>query len=249
MRSFKYTQGSWQQGRLPLGFALGILLLMKPSLLYPEPVWQFPCILLAAGASSRMNGTNKMLLPLGEKPVLRYLAETILSATRPLIIVTGSVQAEFRRILEGLPEVIFTHNADWQRGMVSSAQTGIRTMLEAGDFTGFFLHHGDIPFVTDQAFSVLASEFHARQSQGVKETALVSAFHGRNGHPVLFPASYASAILRLGDGERLKSVLLEHGSVSVETGCEGVLEDMDTKEDYEALREKYLPEMYRGVCK
>lgn len=232
---------------MPSSLALDILLLMKPSILNPELVQQFPCILLAAGASSRMIGTNKMLLPLGEKPILRYLVETILSATRPLIVVTGSVQAEFRQILEDLPEVIFTHNADWQRGMVSSAQTGIRAMLEAGDFMGFFLHHGDIPFVTEKAFSALATEFHARQCQGLKETALVSAFHGRNGHPVLFPASYASAILRLGDGERLKPVLLEHGSVSVETGCEGVLEDMDTMEDYEALRKKYLPEMSRGV--
>lgn len=228
---------------------LDILLIMNSSHVYPDQVQRFPCILLAAGASSRMNGTNKMLLQLGEKTVLRYLAESILSAASPLIVVTGSLQSEFQRVLEDLPEVIFTHNAEWPRGMVSSAQTGIKTMLKAGDFMGFFLHHGDIPFVTEQAFSTLASEFQSRQCQGLKETALVSAFHGRNGHPVLFPTSYARAILRLGDGERLKSVLLEHGSISVETGCEGVLEDMDTKEDYEALREKYLPWMYGGVLK
>lgn len=213
----------------------------------PDYVGQFPCILLAAGASSRMNGPNKMLLPIGNKPALRYIAETIRRTASPLIVVTGSVQDEFKRILEGVPDVIFTYNAQWQRGMVSSAQAGIRTMREAGDFEGFFLHHGDIPFASSKAFSTLIQEFFARRNQGLDKKALVSAFHGRNGHPVLFPNSYTDAILRLGDGERLKSVLLEYGSISVETDCEGVLEDMDTMEEYQALCKKYVIEKPQGL--
>jgi hypothetical protein len=43
----------------------------------------------------------------------------------------------------------------------------------------------------------------------------------------------------LGGGERLKSVLDQRGSLLIETGCDGVLEDIDEPEAYAALAAKY----------
>jgi len=67
----------------------------------------------------------------------------------------------------------------------------------------------------------------------------VAARLGQAGHPVYFPASAIPAIRAVGSGERLRPVLDALGFRLVETGCDGVLEDMDRPEDYAALLAKY----------
>ncbi len=55
----------------------------------------FAAIILAAGSSSRMGaGRHKLLLPLGNRPVLAHvIAATLASQARPIVIVLGH-QAE-----------------------------------------------------------------------------------------------------------------------------------------------------------
>jgi len=98
-------------------------------------------------------GRQKLLLPLGNKPVVRYVAETILIVARPLVIVVGSNGEEVRGTLRGLTGTIVVENPHWQDGMVGSAQVGIDTLRKhCPDVSGFFLHQADKPFCACQCF-------------------------------------------------------------------------------------------------
>jgi|GEM_PF-471282 len=217
---------------------------------------RYPCILLAAGAGSRM-GRQKLLLPLGNKPVVRYIAETILIVASPLVVVVGSNGEEVRGALRGLTGTIVVDNPHWQDGMVGSAQVGIDTLLKnCPDVSGFFLHQADKPFVPVSVFATLA-QYMDTTGTGKATTvyepdpdanpdsnrslpcALVASFGGDSGHPVLFPSRYIPGLLSLPAGERLKPVLDQLGSLQVECHTAAVLEDIDTLSDYESLTHKY----------
>ncbi|HOV94638.1 MAG TPA: nucleotidyltransferase family protein [Spirochaetales bacterium] len=223
---------------------------------------RYPCILLAAGASSRM-GRQKLLLPLGNKPVVRFIAETILILTRPLVVVVGSNGQEVSRALRGLTGTIVVENPNWQDGMVGSAQVGIDTLRKnCPDVSGFFLHQADKPFVPVSVFAALAEYMDTMDTMDTTGTgkaktvyepdpdanpgsnrslpcALVASYRGDSGHPVLFPLRYIPALLSLPAGERLKPVLDLLGSMQVECNTTTVLEDIDTLSDYESLTKKY----------
>ncbi|HWR12351.1 MAG TPA: nucleotidyltransferase family protein [Rectinemataceae bacterium] len=233
-----------------------------------------PCILLAAGASSRM-GRPKLLLPLDGELVVRRTARIALAHCRPLIVVTGFGRENIEAALSCLDDIIFVFNPDWRAGMVTSVLAGIEAL--PADCPGFFLHHADMPFVDVEVFAVLSraasrqiaaagytgtpserpatSLEHSSTTLGRPEApseyptadaghpgtpiALVAGRNGKAGHPVYFPASYIPAIQAQRTGERLKDVLAALGSLIVETGCDGVLEDMDSPEEYAALAAKY----------
>ncbi len=196
-----------------------------------------PCILLAAGASSRM-GSSKLLLPVGGEPAVRRAALSILQSCHPVIAVTGNGAPEVEAALAGLEGVRIVRNPRWRAGMAASAIAGLEALPDG--CPGFFIHHADMPFVEARVFALLADEARARREAAAQpEVALLAARQGQAGHPVYFPASYIPAIRAVGSGERLRGVLDALGFLLVETGCDGVLEDMDRPEDYAALLAKY----------
>ena len=182
-------------------------------------------------------GSHKLLLPLAGEPVVRKTAKIVLSRCSPLIVVTGFGKEGVEAALEGLSGIRFVHNAEWSAGMARSAIIGIDALPR--DVSGFFLHHADMPFVSASAFDILARAAAEREAKAEAPLALVAGRNGQGGHPVYFPFSYIPPIIALGDGERLKSVLDQWGSLLIETGCDGVVEDIDNPKEYAALAAKY----------
>ncbi|MCE1195769.1 nucleotidyltransferase family protein [bacterium] len=220
-----------------------------------ESPGRLPCILLAAGASSRM-GAQKLLMPVGGEPAARRAILSILPSCHPVIVVTGSRAPEVEAALAGLEGLVIVRNPRWGEGMVGSAIAGIDAL--PGGCPGFFLHHADMPFVEARVFALLAELVRSQGAAAARggggsaaaafaetpaalqpEVALVAARDGRAGHPVYIPASYIPAIRAIGSGERLRPVLDSLGFRLVETGCDGVVEDMDSPGDYAALIAKY----------
>ncbi|MEK7795096.1 MAG: NTP transferase domain-containing protein, partial [Candidatus Hydrogenedentota bacterium] len=78
-------------------------------------------IILSAGESRRM-GQQKLLLPYGGKPVIRYVFDQIVTGgvTRT-IVVTGF---DHERIIDALADTPaeFSRNIDFARGMLSSVR-------------------------------------------------------------------------------------------------------------------------------
>jgi molybdenum cofactor cytidylyltransferase len=64
---------------------------------------RYSAVVLAAGASTRMVGRHKLLLPLGEEPVIRRTVRSVLGAgPAEVVVVTGSNAPDVAGALDGL---------------------------------------------------------------------------------------------------------------------------------------------------
>src|SRR5947207_10392770 len=91
-------------------------------------------IVLAAGSSSRMGGgRHKLLLPLGEQPVIHHALDTLLrSQARPIIVVVGHQADRVRAALAHNTtnsEVSIIENAAYLQGMSTSIHVGLRELM------------------------------------------------------------------------------------------------------------------------
>jgi Uncharacterized MobA-related protein len=218
----------------------------------------FDCILLAAGASSRMapglvtahmnpeRETTGMpgfkpLLPFGGSTLVETAAKEVLEAGCRVLLVLGFRGGEVGSLFAAPTYVaqrasggiVALHNPRWAAGMVGSIQAALP--LVEGE--AFFIAHADMPFVSAADYCALFSAWQARYANDLgprpPSAALFASWRGRAGHPVLVPSAWIPAILELGAGERIKPFLGSRPAELVETGP-GALRDIDTPSDYEA---------------
>lgn len=198
-------------------------------------------MILAAGYSSRM-GDFKPLMTLGEKAALEHLVETFQAGglSQDAIFVVSGYQ---RQLLEplirnlGIGEIF---NPDFQEGMFSSIQVGmkgIQPYLEKEDWPGIFLTQVDCPLPNPLTIQALLRE--AKEDRKKPPSILVPAYRGKKGHPVFIPREYVQKILGYQGKMGLKSFFFEQQENLriLETGDEGAVLDMDTRQDYRELQD------------
>src|SRR5438094_2576196 len=84
-------------------------------------------IVLAAGRSGRM-GTQKLLLPLENKPVVAHVVDALLRSTlEQIVVVTGR---DRERLQEALRDraITFVQNPEPEGEMLGSVRCGLRTL-------------------------------------------------------------------------------------------------------------------------
>ncbi len=190
-------------------------------------------IVLAAGRSSRM-GTNKLLLKVGGKTALEHILDRLVDYET--VVVTGHNPEEILGIL-GRYGLKVVHNPDYEKGMTTSFQTGLRAI----DSDAVFMVLSDT-----FGFSVPFLRCMEDELRGHPEALLVSPVcKGRRGHPVLVRSPLFREFLELGSDETMKVVMDRHEAEHryVE-GDVWTVTDLDTPEDYE--RVKRLWEETRG---
>ena len=195
------------------------------------PPTRIAAVVLAAGLSSRM-GSNKALLPLGDKPLLVRVIETILAAGRiePVVVVTGHEADRIGEILRPMA-VHPVHNPAYATGgMLSSVQTGVAAVIDKCD--GFFVVLGDQPLVRPQTLARMCNAWATSRPR-----VLLPTHNTKHGHPILLSCDGAGEILSLSpQRDTLKtytSKLTEH-TLELAIDDFGVLADIDTPADYQA---------------
>lgn len=185
-------------------------------------------VVLAAGLSARM-GEAKLLLPWGEgSTIIRETVVGALAAGLPeLIVVTGAWQAEVEAQLVGLP-VRTVHNPNYLEGeMISSLQAALRAASSESEAVLVFL--GDQPAIEPPAVQAVLAAY----AQGCGQ-AVMPAYQGRRGHPVLFDRALWDGLLALPPGRAPRDLLREReaGVCEVPVDTPSVLLDIDTPDDY-----------------
>ena len=194
----------------------------------------YAVLILAAGQASRM-GRCKVLLPLTEDAgdhALSRLAR-LWSGARVRLVVTGFHAEAVEAACVGLGWSCI-RNPQPERGMFSSVCTGLAEIVRtatASDIEGVFLQPVDVPLVRPLTVACLKEA--AAESPGV---ALIPTFAGTEGHPVFLPVGLLPSILTA-DGEGgLRAVLSRLPLRHVPVADALMLRDMDTPDDYAALR-------------
>ena len=211
-------------------------------------------VVLAAGASSRMGGPNKLLLPLGNGPVLPRsgwpgepwtVLDGVLEAAAAglfaeVVVVTGRDAESVARLSgrhAGRVPLRTVYNAAWAGGMGGSIAAGVAAADARAD--GYAVFVGDAPFVRLATLARLRDAFAALPGLPAQDAAVVAPrFEGRRGHPVLFSAALRAELLALDGDAGARRVVERHaGSLRcVDTDDAGVVLDLDT------------PDAYRDAC-
>jgi len=191
-------------------------------------------IVLAAGRSGRM-GTQKLLLPLENKPVVAHVVDALLRSTlEQIVVVTGR---DGERLQEALRDraVTFVQNPEPEGEMLGSVRCGLRTLPATCD--GVLVALGDQPGVTEELVMGLVRAFR-ETGRGI----IIPVCQGRRGHPILFAARFRHEVLSAHTGIGLRGLLDAHPSEIFElpVSAATVLEDMDTPEDYERHKRRTL---------
>lgn len=189
-------------------------------------------LILAAGLSRRM-GRPKAFLPHRDPAVtfLDYLLASARLGGADSVYVIGRIEDTALARATAVAGATYVANAAPERGQLSSLLTGIDGIRDIG-VGSIFVLPVDIPLISPEVVTKVVTA--ARSSSAV----IVRAAHaGRHGHPVLFkrpvfdeirtadPTVGARAVVRADAGRVLE----------VEVDDAGVLEDVDTPEDYERL--------------
>lgn len=183
-------------------------------------------IVLAAGRSSRMGASNKLLEPLGGKPMVRHVVDHALkSRASPVIVVTGHMASEVRAALDGL-DVTFASNPDFASGLASSVKSGIAAL--PAEIDGALICLGDMPLVDATLLDRLIGAF--APDKGALIAVPVS--EGRRGNPVLWSRRLFGELMTLEGDVGARHLIARHAEAVAEVPADGqsAFLDIDTPE-------------------
>jgi len=179
-------------------------------------------------------GTNKMLLPFGERTVLSQVVSVLQACPLDeIIILTGhereKIEEMINRHVSQRGGLRCVYNPDYAAGeMLSSIQAGLAALSD--DCHAALVALGDQPQIQQRiAQQVIA----AHQPAAV----IIPSFNRHGGHPILIDRACWPDILALPIGASLRDVWRAYPGwlryIDVDTGT--ILRDLDTPDDYRQM--------------
>jgi molybdenum cofactor cytidylyltransferase len=205
------------------------------------PGQKIGAIVLAAGSSSRMGGgRHKLLLPLGERSVIRHVVDAIIrSQARPLVVVVGHQADRVRAaITDGITDedVSIVENPAYLQGMSTSIHVGLRELIkndrQAQAISGALIMLGDQPLMTERIINALIGQ---KTMSGRR--IIAPLYGGKRGNPVLFDANLFAELLTVSGDEGGRSVLQRYREdiANLEVGDVTASFDVDTWDAYQQV--------------
>jgi molybdenum cofactor cytidylyltransferase len=187
-------------------------------------------IVLAAGESRRF-GQPKQLLDYHGQPFVRTVAQTALSAgLSPVIVVTGANAGQVEAAIHDLP-ITINRNPDWKDGQSTSLKTGLEAL--PGEIGAAIFLLADQPQVTPTVLRALVEQHSADLAPIV--APLVA---GQRANPVLFDRVTFPDLLALTGDVGGRAIFSKYPVNYLPWHDEDLLVDVDTKDDYQNLKER-----------
>lgn len=182
-------------------------------------------IVLAAGASSRMRGSDKLLMSADGASLLRrsVVAALLSRSFRSSVVLRPNHTARAKSISDLPVEIIFAAQAS--QGMAMSLRSGIAGLQD--DVAGAVVLLADMPEITADDINSLIDEFEPGR-------IVVAGSAGERGNPAVIPADLFPELMRLQGDTGAKPVLARQARRVriVDRPGNRALVDIDTPEDW-----------------
>jgi CTP:molybdopterin cytidylyltransferase MocA len=187
----------------------------------------------AAGLSRRM-GSEKILLPFGRSTLLETILETLAAAgvAEVVAVLRPDLPEAAERARRAGARVVW--NPHPEEEMLESIRLGLQAVDPGGD--GVFIWPADHPAVSAGTIQVLARFAHPA-------CALIPSWRSRRGHPALIGRRLFPAIGEIPPNEGLRHLwrTMPDAVVDFSVEDEGVVENVDTPEDYSKALQRSRP--------
>jgi molybdenum cofactor cytidylyltransferase len=196
-----------------------------------RPAARISAIVLAAGKSLRF-GSTKQLAPLGKSTVLEMTIDNYLASdAAETVVVLGHMSVELSRFLGDRP-VKRVMNPKYAQGMSTSLIAGIRNINSNAD--GIILAMADQPFVDSPTINKLIKAFGTG-----KKGIILPVYNGQRGNPAILSRKYMEELLEIKGDIGGREIIQRHPEdvKEVKVNCKGVLQDIDTPEQYREATE------------
>lgn len=188
-------------------------------------------LILAAGASSRMKGLDKLMQDANGVPLLaRVIARA--RATDMPVFVTVPTQAHPRAALAQAAGATVIEVPNWQDGMSASIVAGVGVL--PNKTPGVMIQPGDMPDILTSDLTEIARTAQAHPLSIIRATAP----DGTAGHPVVFPHDLFDELQGLVGDQGARAVIRAHKNRLRPHVIDGTrtLIDLDTPQDWTRWR-------------
>ena len=184
-------------------------------------------VVLAAGRGSRFGGpVHKLMQAFEGSTVLGTTLRHAVESQLPVVLVTTAQMLPLAGKVLARRDILVLDETEAARGMGASIAAGI---AERSGAPGWLVLPGDMPLVQPGTLLAVAA--------ALEQHPVVYAQHrGRRGHPVAFAAELYSELIQLDSDDGARRVMLRYPAHGEDTTDSGVLLDVDTASDLEALR-------------
>jgi molybdenum cofactor cytidylyltransferase len=181
-------------------------------------------ILMASGFSRRFGDGDKLLQPVGGKPLVLRALELVCGLPFQTVHFVAA-GADVLRLGEGFP-VRTRHNTNPERGQCESVRLGV--LASNAEHYMFFVC--DQPFLDAETVLSICGK-------AAPGKIVFPVYNGKPASPNLFSKAFREELLALKDGENARTVKSRHPGalIRVPAASERVLADIDTYEDFKAL--------------
>lgn len=183
-------------------------------------------VVLAAGNSTRMKGSHKLLKRIEEETILRYtVKKAIASDASSTLVVLNHNFPELEKELADL-RVSIVQNCASTLGMSSSIALAIRSLPQTCDAAMILL--ADQPEMKTAVMNNVISTYLCSN-----KTMVLTSYQGKIRHPILFDQMYFKELVTLEGDQGAKSIINANKEKALlHVVEEPAPEDIDTFEDY-----------------
>jgi molybdenum cofactor cytidylyltransferase len=181
-------------------------------------------IVMAAGSSSRMPGTQKLLLDVDGTPMVKHVMEAASEGGCHQVVVVYSAE-DVRQAVDGSAQLVFNANA--RSGMASSLQAGLRAMRPEIEAAVVLL--GDQPLVGSRTVAALLRQW---RREGSRPAVAVSQGKDAWVPPVVLSRELWDQLFELKGDAGARQVLSGRPELLDVVPAPGRPDDIDTPDDY-----------------
>ncbi len=187
-------------------------------------------LILAAGASSRMQGGDKLLEKVENQPLVTTMVQRALKTQLPVYVTLSGLDHPRAIALSGMSADLI-EVTDAAMGMGHSICAGVAALPP--NATGVMIVPADMPELTSCDLDTMIQAF---DPDG--PILRGASTQGKAGHPVIFPARFFGALRQLRGDTGARAIIQQNKTDlrMVTLPASHALTDLDTPEDWQAWR-------------